>query len=78
MLYEVGIFMVTITKFCGSYAFYALEDTIEVANGIEATLVADFHYRHSAGGQQRCGLSDAHLVDIARNAAVGALLEEAA
>ena len=78
MLYEIGVFMVTVTKFCGGYAFYALEDAVEVADGIEATLVADLNYRHCTRSKQQSGLTDAHLIDIARNAAVGTLFEEAA
>lgn len=68
--------LIVIAEFLGGAVLFLLEDTVEIADIIEAAVIANFRYRCRAVHQGSGGMSEPDVGYIVRKGPSGAELEE--
>ena len=62
--------VVVLSEFCRRTPFTFLEDTIEIRDIVETTMIANLYNRHSAIGKQSGCMTKTNINDIFRNTLV--------
>ena len=70
--------VVVLSEFCRRTPFTFLEDTIEIRDIVETTMIANLYNRHSAIGKQSGSMTKTNINDIFRNTLVCTKFEETA